>query len=90
MSVKKRRSEKETCALIDNIVLAQQNQNTFQFKSSCGGYGLMLRDKSKLALIKRIRVKEERGWECAAPISYKDEHYFVKMIFNRKPLREQV
>ncbi|UTR05415.1 hypothetical protein MM326_15055 [Alkalihalobacillus sp. LMS6] len=51
---------------------------------------MLIQDKSKLALTKAIKNKEERGWECAAPIAYKDGFYFVKMIFQRKPLKEQV
>ncbi|WP_078392044.1 hypothetical protein [Shouchella patagoniensis] len=84
------RAEREKSEWLDDMTLHNKRRDTRQYRTSCGEPGLLIKDKSKLALTKAIQNKEERGWECAAPIAYKDDFYFVKMVFQRRPLKEQV
>ncbi|MGN7287401.1 hypothetical protein ACTHP3_21000 [Shouchella rhizosphaerae] len=87
---RKSRQEKERTEFIDTMVLLNKHRAIRQYKTSCGEYGLLIQDKSKLALTKRIMEKEKRGWECAAPIAYNDGFYHVRMVYDRKSLKEQV
>jgi hypothetical protein len=39
---------------------------------------IILREKSKIKLIKRVQVKERNGWECATRIKHQSDGYYIE------------
>ncbi|AIC95403.1 hypothetical protein [Shouchella lehensis] len=86
----RKKSERERVEQMDNFALQASQPISRSFKSSCGGFGLIIRHKNKADLIKAVMEKEKRGWERAMNIKEESGFYVVKLVFNQKPMKEQV
>lgn len=86
----KSKAERQQSEYLDNLTLKHNGPKTYQYRTSCGGFGLLLRNKNKAELIKNVMEKERRGWERAMDIKQENGFYVVKLVFKQKPLKEQV